>query len=492
MQFTRTSAIVFGSACLGLLICWRISVEYVARISEPRAREQQIEASRGPSDAPTSTSVDLPSPSTDLSAATLVVRQLLDLPDASFRKEFWLNGSSVSTMFRARQTQYHDITAALSRLAIDGGLDRRTRLRALEVLAHEGDDSVAILLAPLRTGPDEELRAYAEAVIAEYRPKVHSQTRRVPDLEVGPPADEGLTAWLWRTLTEREFRTIGSFDYTTPFMFDAEIPGRVYTGLAVSPDSGRTWVPHFPFSNGQPEGTLLAVGPGGRVLMSAAALLEWNGDRWRKVETVPNDIDQATYLPDGTFVAAMHDGVAFVGGRELGLPDGFPITKVLVTSSGTVLAISVGQQAPFAIYKLNDAKNTWLPIGGAGRAQDVATGRLDRIYAVRDRSAAPDTFGIYENGEWRWASLPGGRFAGALAAHPRSNLLVVYAGNGLVVSPDGGRTLQSVTVRAPSICYMALQASDPTAVFLEDCYPTGLFHGDPRLRRLEIKGVSVK
>jgi hypothetical protein len=38
---------------------------------------------------------------------------------------------------------------------------------------------VVTRLAPLRSGPDEELRAYAEAVNAEYRPKVHSEPGRV-------------------------------------------------------------------------------------------------------------------------------------------------------------------------------------------------------------------------------------------------------------------------------------------------------------------------
>jgi hypothetical protein len=241
-------------------------------------------------------------------------------------------------------------------------------------------------------------------------------------------------------MTERGVRTVGRFYYEEPFMFDTVISGRLYTRGRMSPDSGGTWVPLFPFKPGDNVGggKLLAVGPDSRVLMVVAGetmLQEYSNGRWQSVSTDPPDVHDAAYLPDGTLVAVNNKGVAFVGGRELGLPGDFRITNVLVTSTGTVLAISatesVGEQPPFAIYRLNGKKDTWLPIGGAGRVRQVATGPRGRIY-VLPAEPTSEALGSYEDGEWHWMALPSKATRFVLAAHPRSDLVVLFGGSSLV------------------------------------------------------------
>ena len=68
---------------------------------------------------------------------------------------------------RDRERARHDVTPHLVEFALDPAETRRSRQQALELLARLGRREVIGDLAPLLHDPDEVVRAYAAATIAE-------------------------------------------------------------------------------------------------------------------------------------------------------------------------------------------------------------------------------------------------------------------------------------------------------------------------------------
>jgi hypothetical protein len=105
-------------------------------------------------------------------AARFVARQLIDLPADRYRRLLANQpvGAPLDEVIRARVADHKDLAAALTDIALDDSVDQERRRRALEVLAVHADPDALTRLAALVASPDEDLRAYARAVIAERKP----------------------------------------------------------------------------------------------------------------------------------------------------------------------------------------------------------------------------------------------------------------------------------------------------------------------------------
>jgi hypothetical protein len=77
--------------------------------------------------------------------------------------------TQLMNVFSERERRRHDISPALVEIALDAQAPVAERQSAMEFLARYGDPAAADALAALAQSPDEALRAYAEATIAELR-----------------------------------------------------------------------------------------------------------------------------------------------------------------------------------------------------------------------------------------------------------------------------------------------------------------------------------